>query len=559
MKQLKTKAVCIAAALLTAASGLGAMPAAAAEKAELQRGDVNNDSIVSVEDAQLTLQEYCMLMIGKKTGMTEAQLNAADVNKDAVLDVADAQTILQYYCSTGLVNTEKTWAAFFSNPHSGMKAPDTGDKLTIVGWEELYSASSMIQAFLDKYPKFQGLIEYKSLGSLVDTGNEEQLEAYLKEGGDADLCLVPAGKLSKFINDKDTSVPLSDLGLKSADYEQLYTCVLSEGQNQNDKQMAVSWYTEPGCYVYRSDLAELYLGVKTPEEMQALVKDWDTFTKTAAKLSKASDLKGKMTAWIGDFEKVFPSLRKVPWLDEDNMLQIGQQEKDFVDLLRTFCQKGYMTMHAERFDSDDWYNDSWTELFQADAENADSRKIAHALGTFMSAWELEEDGTLGAIEFANDKHDKRDCYGKFSVTAGPAAWTAPGSYFLFVPKSVNNGSLARDFLDEFIFDADSAAAYAQKEKIFSANSAVNQKIEKSGYKNPLLGGQSQYGILDQVAAATAKPYANTQLEYELNAGFWLLAADYAEREDTTYDMLLTQLDNACCDYPQIKHRTKTEN
>ena len=116
MKQLKTKAVCIAAALLTAASGLGAMPAAAAEKAELQRGDVNNDSIVSVEDAQLTLQDYCMLMIGKKSGMTEAQRTAADVNKDTVLDVADAQTILQYYCSSTLVNTEKTWTAFSAPP-----------------------------------------------------------------------------------------------------------------------------------------------------------------------------------------------------------------------------------------------------------------------------------------------------------------------------------------------------------------------------------------------------------------------------------------------------------
>ena len=72
----------------------------------------------------------------------------------------------------------------------------------------------------------------------------------------------------------------------------------------------------------------------------------------------------------------------------------------------------------------------------------------------------------------------------------------------------------------------------------------------------MLGGQSQYGILDQNAAAADTRYAKTQLDYELNDGFMYLAKDFAEATDYDADYVLTQLDNACSDYPQIKHRTQ---
>ena len=555
MKQGARKTLSSVLALLTAVTAFGAVSASAAEPAVYTRGDVNGDGAVNVADAQLALGEYSRSMAGKESSLTAEQKSAADINKDTKLDVADAQTILIYYCATGLKNTKRTWADFLSPAYSDMKVPNTGEKLTIVGWGELTEPMEMVEDFVAKYPQYTDLVEYKSIGDITDTGKAEDLETYLKSGGDADLCIVTGHTLNNYTANSEKSLPLSDLGFKDADFEPIYNAVMTEGAGLNDVPTGISWYTEPGCYVYRADLAKLYLGAETPAEMQEFVKDWETFDQTAAKLAELSGNKCKITAWVGDFAKVFPSLRRTPWLDEQSMLQFGQEETDFLNRLRLYCQKGYMTMHAERYDNDDWYLDSWTGMFQGNDKENISREVAHALGTFMSAWELKPFGTLNAIEYSSET-EKRESYGQFRVTQGPAAWIAPDGNFLFVPKSADNGSLARKFLDTYIFDENKAAEFAKARGIFSSNANVNRKIEKDGYKNPMLGGQSQYGILDQNAAAADTRYAKTQLDYELNDGFMYLAKDFAEATDYDADYVLTQLDNACSDYPQIKHRTQ---
>ena len=553
MKQATKKTFSTILAMLTAVTAFGAVSASAAET--YARGDVNGNKEVSVDDAQLALKEYSRLLAGKGGTLTEEQTAAADVDKNGKLDVVDAQTILNFYSHGALLHKNITWASLLSPGYKGMKVPDSGEKLTVVGWGNLSAPMEMIEDFTARYPKYDGLVEYKSIGDITNTGRAEDLEAYLKAGGDADLCIVSGRTLNNYTTDSEKSLPLSALGFKDADFEPIYSSVITEGAGLNDVPTAISWYTEPGCYAYRADLAKLYLGAETPAEMQEFVKDWETFDQTAAKLAELSGNKCKITAWIGDFAKVHPSLRRTPWLDEQSMLQFGQEQTDFLNRLRTYCQKGYMTMHCARYDGTDWYHDSWTELFQGNDKEDISRQVAHALGAFLSAWELAPSGTLSGVEYSSET-EKRESYGQFRVTQGPAAWIAPDNNFFFVTKSADNGSLARDFLETYIFDEDSAAEYAKERAIFSSNANVNKKIEKDGYKNPLLGDQSQYGILGQNAAAADTRYAKTQLDYELNDGLMNLAADFAEATDYDADFVLTQLDNACSDYPQIKHRTQ---
>ena len=555
MKHRNHKAICIAAAVLTALSVPGAVPASAAEpKTALTRGDLNNDGVISVDDAQIVLSEYVRLLSGKRPTMTEAQINAADVNRDTVINVVDAQMILMYYCNTSLINVDKSWVSYLATHYADntVKVPDTGDKFTVVGWGNLYTPYKMISEFIDRHPEFEGLIEYKSLGDIIDTGSEEQLDKYLKDGGDADLCFVTAGALSKFINDSKASQPLSSLGLTADALSDLYPAVLEEGKSISGQQVGISWYTEPGGYVYRQELAELYFGVKTPDEMQALVKDWDTFLATAKKLSELTKGSGKMVASFGDFEYIMPGLRRVPWLDAESMLQFGTEETGFADLLRTFRTNKYCS-NAPKY-TDEWYHNDWTDLFQF----SEKTEKDHALGTFMTAWELSDEGKLGAMERYSED-EKRASYGKFRITQGPVGYIAPGSYHCFVPKNADNGSVIRTFLDEFIFDQDSASDFIRQEHLFSSNAKVNEKITADGYKNPLLGGQSQYAVLGKSAADADMRYAKTQLDYELNQGLWLLLDSYSTGT-ISHDGLLLQLDNACRDgnYPQIKNREKKD-
>ena len=61
-------------------------------------GDVNGDSTVNFQDAQLVLQHEAGLVT-----LSEEQLEAADVNGDGTINFQDAQLILQY--EAGLIDS----------------------------------------------------------------------------------------------------------------------------------------------------------------------------------------------------------------------------------------------------------------------------------------------------------------------------------------------------------------------------------------------------------------------------------------------------------------------
>ncbi len=72
-------------------------------------GDVNEDGIVSIEDAQMTLLEYVNSMAGMKSGLTAEQSRLADVNSDGTVSIEDAQYILLYYVMNSVTGSEMTW------------------------------------------------------------------------------------------------------------------------------------------------------------------------------------------------------------------------------------------------------------------------------------------------------------------------------------------------------------------------------------------------------------------------------------------------------------------
>ena len=79
-----------------------------AEQAYL-RGDVDNNGIVDVGDAQLALAAYTRLFSGKPSGLSDAEYRAANVNFDNELSVVDAQLILQYYAKNVLAKKNVSW------------------------------------------------------------------------------------------------------------------------------------------------------------------------------------------------------------------------------------------------------------------------------------------------------------------------------------------------------------------------------------------------------------------------------------------------------------------
>ncbi len=81
-------------------------------------GDVDNDGVVSIQDAQLTLMTYVETMAGQESSLSDAQLKAADVNNDGKVSVEDAQWILLYYTLNNVALRPTTWDELFSGVKS---------------------------------------------------------------------------------------------------------------------------------------------------------------------------------------------------------------------------------------------------------------------------------------------------------------------------------------------------------------------------------------------------------------------------------------------------------
>lgn len=65
--------------------------------------------------------------------------------------------------------------------------------------------------------------------------------------------------------------------------EEQYEYVSGLSKNSAGEIKGISYQATPGGLWYRRDLAEKYLGVSEPKEVQELVKDWDTLIETGKK------------------------------------------------------------------------------------------------------------------------------------------------------------------------------------------------------------------------------------------------------------------------------------
>ncbi|MCM1579121.1 MAG: carbohydrate ABC transporter substrate-binding protein, partial [Ruminococcus sp.] len=218
-----------------------------------------------------------------------------------------------------------------------------GDKLTVLCWNT-DDINPMIENFCASTGHSADEFNVKSFGC---GGGEaaENYDAYLSDASnDADIMFVEADWALKYINDDSAETgtkPLSDIGFSDSDYGDLYDYTLEIGKSTSGVQKGLSWQAAAGGFCYRTDLAEQYLGVTSPDDMQAMVSDWDKFVDTAAKVQEASGGATALTSTLGGVWQVFSAARSTPWV-KDNQLQLDDNCKKFIDLAKQMYDNVYV-------------------------------------------------------------------------------------------------------------------------------------------------------------------------------------------------------------------------
>ncbi|MBQ6721506.1 MAG: extracellular solute-binding protein, partial [Clostridia bacterium] len=219
---------------------------------------------------------------------------------------------------------------------AGAEAPKT--KLVV------WSFTNELQGMIDKYyapnhPEIEFEFQiYPTDGSAYETKVDNTLgvpDAAVSEEA-PDIFTLEAAFVKHYV-ESDFTGDLKDIGFTDDELAVAFPVMAQIGQNSNGIQKGLSWQSTPGVLMYRASLAEKYLGVKSPEEMQEKVKDWDTFLETAEELKTASEGACKMVCGSGDIWNAYQYQRSQGWV-VDGKLNIDDELLDFEELCKTLEQ-----------------------------------------------------------------------------------------------------------------------------------------------------------------------------------------------------------------------------
>ena len=259
------------------------------------------------------------------------------------------------------------------NGDTGAASGDNADgsKLTVLCWNT-DDINPMIENFCANTDHTADEFNVQNFG--CGGGDAaENYDNYLSDANnDADIMFVEADWALKYINDDSAekgTKALSDIGFSDSDYSDLYGYTLEIGKSTSGVQKGLSWQAAAGGFCYRTDLAETYLGVKTPEEMQALVSDWDKFLDTAKKVGEASGGQTALATTMGGVWQVFSAGRSTPWV-VDGKLSLDDSAKGYIDFAKNMYDNGYVIKDLDQW-STDWYSAGQTDK---------------TMGYFVSTW-----------------------------------------------------------------------------------------------------------------------------------------------------------------------------
>ena len=241
-----------------------------------------------------------------------------------------------------------------SNDEEPAPAPAaSGEKLYVYSWNTELGERLELALDLAGKKDLWDRIEYVNVG---DSGIYQERIDQLLTAPDAedypDIIAFEAAYIMKYTN-SDFTLPITDLGITDADLTEMYPYTLDIPRDKrNGSIKGLSWQACPGSFMYRTDLAESLLGVKSPEEMQAKISTWDDFVATAKEIKSKSNDETRILSSNGDIAEVFRSNMENPWVDDSGVFRMDPIMEQYMDLVKTFEQED-LTQKTATW-SDEW-------------------------------------------------------------------------------------------------------------------------------------------------------------------------------------------------------------
>ncbi len=373
-------------------------------------------------------------------------------------------------------------------------------KTKLVVWSFTTELQGMIEKYyLPNHPELEIEFQiYPTDGSAYETKVDNTFGANAASDEAPDIFTLEAAFVKHYV-ESDWTGDLKTIGFTDDELSVAFPVMAQIGQNTAGVQKGLSWQSTPGVLMYRASLAEKYLGVTSPEEMQAKVADWDTFLETAEELKEKSEGACKMVIGSGDIWNAYQYQRAQGWV-VDGKLVIDDELLDFEELCKTLEQDDLTHKGG-----------AWSEVWFA-GMRGELETLCYFLPTWglhytlkpncVAGWDAENPDSEENIKNATEN----GTYGDWRITDGPVAYSWGGTWMgINAAKAAEADDTKKaamhDLIKFFTLNDDFLTQYAADSGDFvGSKTAVEKILANGGMPNPFLGGQDHYKIFASAAA-----------------------------------------------------------
>lgn len=342
---------------------------------------------------------------------------------------------------------------------------------------EIWSFSDEVKKMIEDYYLVDNPdLDYKINVTIVPTDSyQTKLDPALADGSGPDMFAVEAQYALKYTN-SDITMKMSDLGIEDSELDAQLDYVKDVVRDADGNLKGISWQACPGAFFYRRDLAQEYLGVSEPAEVQELVKDWDTFLATAETLKTASNGEVAMVSGPGEVATIFYANKENPWI-VDNTFMLSDNMKQYMEIAKQLQDGGY-TKEAAPW-SEGWF--------------AGMKKEGNVFGYCLPTWGLH----YVLKTNAEDVEAGTTSAGEWGCIQGPGAYFNGGTWLVARQGTEMQAEVA-DLIRYITTNEEFLTNYAKNTGDVLANQNVANAV-KGDFSEEFLGGQNHYEMFTEMA------------------------------------------------------------
>lgn len=385
----------------------------------------------------------------------------------------------------------------------------------------IVSANNEIETIVNNWIDVTGIdpddVYYYSL-DVFGSEAPERIDQMFISGDDIDVYFVQPDWAHHFIDNPNTAAPMSALGFNEAHFSNAYPYTIELGKSTDGRFMSPAPVASPGGFAYNTLLAEEYLGVLSPEEMQYMVCDWDKFRQSAKSIYSITDGKVALADSLGGLLFAYDQGRTSPWVI-DNKLVLDDFCREMADTAKNLWDIGGVS-----------HNTQWAIEWEKSGEKYET------MGYFTAPW------SVGGFLMNAAGGTDGDAYGSWAICQGPQPYYW-GGYSIVVNPATDNGDLAQSLIYYSCIDEDSMLYNVSfmSENYFINNTSVmeyamdNGLITVPGDVSGNLGGQDYFREFHKNALAIDNTGLVTPYDAAARDAFFYAVADVYCKDGGSYD------------------------